>query len=83
MYPSPAFSSDGSDYFGNAVVLFTLQEPHQELTVEATSQVEVLARTLPEPGETPAWEGMTDRACWNRCARICRGQAKIFFGISS
>jgi transglutaminase-like putative cysteine protease len=62
MDPSPAFSSDSSDYFGNAVVLFTLQEPHQELTVEATSQVEVLARTLPEPGETPAWEQIADIA---------------------
>ena len=60
MDPSPAFSSNSSDYFGNAVVLFTLQEPHQELTVEATSQVEVLARTLPEPGETPAWEQTAD-----------------------
>jgi len=56
MDPSPAFSNDSSDYFGNAVVLFTLQEPHQQLTVEASSEVEVLAKTLPEPGETPAWE---------------------------
>ena len=54
--PSPAFSSDRSDYFGNGVVLFSLQEPHQELTVEATSEVDVLARTFPEPGETPDWE---------------------------
>jgi len=58
--PSPAFSSDDFDYFGNAVRRFTLQEPHQKLTVKATSKVEVLARTLPEPGETPAWERTTD-----------------------
>jgi transglutaminase-like putative cysteine protease len=56
MDPSPAFSNDGSDYFGNAVVLFALQEPHQQLTVEATSEVEVLERALPEIGETPVWE---------------------------
>jgi transglutaminase-like putative cysteine protease len=62
MDPSPAFSSDSSDYFGNAVVLFTLQEPHEELTVEATSKVEVLARALPEPGATPAWEQIADLA---------------------
>lgn len=60
MDPSPTFSSDRSDYFGNAVVLFTLQEPHQGLTVEATSKVEVLARTLPEPSETPGWEQAAD-----------------------
>jgi transglutaminase-like putative cysteine protease len=56
MDPSPAFSNDTSDYFGNAVVLFTLQEPHERLTVQATSEVEVLAKSLPEPRETPAWE---------------------------
>ena len=60
MDPSPAFSNDSSDYFGNAVVLFTLQEPHQQLTVEATSEVEVLEKTLPEIGETPAWERTAD-----------------------
>ena len=56
MDPSPAFSNDRSDYFGNAVVLFALQEPHQQLTVEASSKVEVLAKAFPERGETPAWE---------------------------
>jgi len=60
MDPSPGFSNDSSDYFGNVVVLFTLQEPHQQLTVEASSEVEVLAKTLPEPGETPAWEQALD-----------------------
>ena len=54
--PSPAFSNGSSDYFGNEVVLFTLQEPHQKLTVESTSEVEVLEKVLPEIGETPAWE---------------------------
>ena len=39
MDPSPAFSSNSADYFGNADVLFTLQEPHQELTVEATAKL--------------------------------------------
>jgi len=56
MDPSPAFSNASSDYFGNSVVLFTLQEPHDELTVEATSEVEVLEKIFPEIGETPAWE---------------------------
>jgi transglutaminase-like putative cysteine protease len=54
--PSPAFSNAASDYFGNSVVLFTLQGPHQQLTVEATSEVEVLEKSLPEIGATPAWE---------------------------
>src|SRR5262245_6517145 len=54
--PAPSFSCSNHDYFGNAVVLATLQEPHQQLTVEASSEVEVLARVLQEVGETPAWE---------------------------
>ena len=34
MDPSPAFSNDSSDYFGNAVVLFTLQESVDVIPVE-------------------------------------------------
>ncbi|MEW5975235.1 MAG: transglutaminase family protein [Acidobacteriota bacterium] len=56
MDPSPAFSSDRVDYFGNVLALVTVQEPHQQLAVEASSEVEVMARTWPEAGETPAWE---------------------------
>ena len=68
--PTPSFSNDGTDYFGNAVVQATLHEPHQQLTVEANSDVEVLARNLPDPAETPAWEQasdlLTDGSCLER-----------------
>jgi len=56
MDPSPSFSNTRSDYFGNTVVLVTLQEPHQQLTVEANSDVQLVAKSLVEPVETPAWE---------------------------
>jgi transglutaminase-like putative cysteine protease len=56
MAPVPAVSTKSTDYFGNAVSFFTIQEPHQELTLEAQSQVEVLPDPASQTTETPAWE---------------------------
>jgi transglutaminase-like putative cysteine protease len=39
--PSPAVDSRGSDYFGNPVHYLTVQEPHDQLVVEARSRIDV------------------------------------------
>ncbi|MCU1262596.1 MAG: transglutaminase, partial [Bryobacterales bacterium] len=48
------------DYFGNPVTSFTLQEPHDRLTVSAASELEVLAVEPPGFSESPAWETVRD-----------------------
>ncbi len=54
--PAPAVSVNRGDYFGNPAVFFTIQDPHRELVVTATSEVEVLRRFPPDPARTPPWE---------------------------
>jgi len=39
--PSPAVDSQGRDYFGNPVHYLTVQEPHDQLVVEARSRIDV------------------------------------------
>lgn len=51
------------DYFGNAVTIFSLQEPHEELTVEAISQLEVIAPPKPDLKQSPPWESVRDSVC--------------------
>lgn len=53
--PEPATRSHRIDYFGNSLTLFTVQEPHKALVVEARSQVEV-DHMDSWSNETPAWE---------------------------
>jgi transglutaminase-like putative cysteine protease len=48
------------DYFGNSVTSFSLQEPHEELTVEAVSQLEVNAPPLPDFSQAPPWQLVRD-----------------------
>jgi transglutaminase-like putative cysteine protease len=54
--PHPAVTKARTDYFGNHVTFFTLQEAHQKLTVMARSLVEVTPYRAPVPAETPSWD---------------------------
>lgn len=53
--PAPASRSERTDYFGNRLSFFTVQEPHKQLVVEAASKVTVHAGTPPMECGT-AWE---------------------------
>lgn len=54
--PTPATITERTDYFGNILCFFTVQEPHTELVVEARSQV-VMEDTLPAlPHDGLPWE---------------------------
>ncbi len=59
--PWPAVSRDHTDYFGNRVSYFAIQQSHSHLDVTAQSEVEVVARTLPDPESTTPWELALER----------------------
>lgn len=58
--PEPAVIEERVDYFGNPVHYFTVQEPHRELTVEASFEVGVELQAAIDPGVTPVWETVRD-----------------------
>jgi len=54
--PPPSSRSERLDYYGNQVSLFTIQEPHKQLVVEARSEVWLDGGTPEVPTSSPAWE---------------------------
>lgn len=56
--PQPHDLRERLDFFGNRTAYFAVLEPHLLLSVTATSQVRVHARSAPAPG--PAWEQVRD-----------------------
>jgi transglutaminase-like putative cysteine protease len=54
--PPPAVCHARTDYFGNPVTFFTVQEPHQKLTVISKHLTAVRPFVAPEPTQTPPWE---------------------------
>ncbi len=54
--PWPAVSREHLDFFGNRVNYFSIQMSHVSLEVTAVSEIEVTARTPPDPLTTPSWD---------------------------
>ena len=54
--PTPATITERTDYFGNILCFFTLQEPHTELVVEARSEVMMENTVTAFPHEALPWE---------------------------
>ncbi len=54
--PTPATRTERVDYFGNLLCFFTVQEPHRELVVEASSEVIVDGDVTRWPQQSPSWE---------------------------
>jgi transglutaminase-like putative cysteine protease len=54
--PAPSSSITRIDYFGNLLTFFTLREPHDRLTVEASSALEVQPLEAPDLSRSPQWE---------------------------
>jgi transglutaminase-like putative cysteine protease len=59
--PWPAVARDHTDYFGNRVSYFAIQQSHSHLDVTAQSEVEVVTRALPDPSTTIPWELALER----------------------
>ena len=53
--PPPATFSERRDYFGNRVSLFTIQEPHEELAIEARSMVTIDGEASYSPSSCFFW----------------------------
>src|SRR5579871_2760996 len=54
--PAPAGLGRRLDYFGNPVTLFTIQEPHEELQIEARSRVVIEDNPVVWPAHSQSWE---------------------------
>jgi transglutaminase-like putative cysteine protease len=58
--PAPAVTATHNDYFGNIQTFFTLQEPHDSLVVEASSELEVRSTPQPDFSASPPWETVVE-----------------------
>ncbi len=59
IHPAPTTLTERTDFFGNRLNFFTLEEPHKELVVEAKSQIVVEATPeFSQPSSLP-WEDST------------------------
>lgn len=58
--PPPTALRERTDFFGNRVSYFAVQRPHEELTVTASSEVEVRGLGPSDPGASPPWETVRD-----------------------
>jgi len=58
--PRPTHYNAHVDYFGNATTAFTLLEPHEQMVVEAASELEVNAAAPPDFAVSPPWESVRD-----------------------
>ena len=54
--PEPDLSAARLDYFGNETIYFSIEEPHQHLSITATSVVDLRGAEPIHPGLTPPWE---------------------------
>ena len=56
--PAPTLRTERDDYYGNRVVLFDIEQEHEELTVHAKSTIVVVAREPVDlPGSAPEPRG--------------------------
>jgi transglutaminase-like putative cysteine protease len=68
--PVPSEASEGNDYFGNGVMHFAVETPHDELTVRAESVVEVQSHA-PDTDAGPAWESaLAAPGVWERGSEL-------------
>ena len=58
--PVPSCLRSWTDYFGNQVTYFTVEEEHRELTVTAISEVAMESPQCPPAASTLAWEEARD-----------------------
>ena len=64
--PTPINLVERTDYFGNTLSFFTLQQPHRELIVEARSEVAVDGELRHRTPDTPPWEQAVAASTSNR-----------------
>jgi transglutaminase-like putative cysteine protease len=60
--PEPDFSADRDDYFGNPVTMFSISQPHRELTITSRCTVDVTPAGTPKLQLSPPWEEVREQA---------------------
>lgn len=60
IHPEPKELREHLDYFGNHIHTGEFDQPHQSMSIESRSTVEVVAGSLPDPASTLPWEGVLD-----------------------
>jgi transglutaminase-like putative cysteine protease len=63
IFPQPVLRKERSDYFGNHLCFFSVQENHQHLEIAATSHVTIRPKPVPEPEDSPVWEEVAKLFC--------------------
>jgi transglutaminase-like putative cysteine protease len=58
MAPPPKLVVAQADFFGNRATYFMVEEPHEQLTVKAVSETEVVPFAAPDAALTPPWESV-------------------------
>src|SRR5262249_39074037 len=58
--PEPSSITTSRDFFGNDVRTLTIDEPHTELHIAASSMVDMSGSTAIDPAMTPPWEQVRD-----------------------
>ena len=76
--PRPSVLAERLDYFGNPATFFSIQEPHDELTVAATHVVSVEPPPVPAPQETPPWEEVRDLLPHDRSPAVLEAYQFVF-----
>jgi transglutaminase-like putative cysteine protease len=56
--PTPALFVEQADFFGNRATYFMVEEPHEQLTLKAESETEVVPLAAPDAAVTPPWESV-------------------------
>ncbi len=61
--PVPQISNKRTDYFGNHLHAFSIEESHRQLRVTASSRVQVMERPHPVPANSIAWNQVAEGLC--------------------
>jgi transglutaminase-like putative cysteine protease len=70
IHPAPSTLTERSDYFGNVLSFFTIEEPHKVLIVEAKSQVEIDRRPISPAGSSRPWEESARSLAKDHCDEV-------------
>jgi transglutaminase-like putative cysteine protease len=70
IHPAPSTLTERSDYFGNILSFFTIEEPHKVLIVEAKSQVEIDRQPNSPAGLSRPWEESTRSLAKDHSAEV-------------
>jgi transglutaminase-like putative cysteine protease len=58
--PAPTIRTEREDYYGNRVVMFDIEQEHDELTVHAKSKIEVASRQPVDLPGSALWESLAE-----------------------